>query len=59
MEPITFHASIPAIQSAISIGGDRSSRVKLDIPATDVAEVVRLAGFATEKLLRITVEEAE
>jgi len=41
MEQITFSASLPEIQSAISVGGD-GARIKLDIPETDLAEVIRL-----------------
>ena len=59
-EPIAeFHASIPPIQSATSIGGDGSCRLKIDVPASDLAEVMKFAGFGREKLLRITVETGE
>ena len=51
-----FHASIPPIQSATSIGGDGSCRLKLDVPASDLAEVMKFAGFGRERLLKITVE---
>ena len=49
-----FSASIPQIQSAFNIGGDRSARLKLDVDASEVAEVVKLIG-GTERLLRIVV----
>ena len=39
---IEFIASFPDIQSAISIGGDGASRVKLDVPESEIAEVVKL-----------------
>ena len=39
---IQFIASLPDIQSAISIGGDGSTRVKLDIPETELSEAVKL-----------------
>jgi len=39
---IEFMASLPDIQSAISIGGDGATRVKLDIPESELAEAVKL-----------------
>ena len=43
MEKIVFTASLPDILSAINIAGvDGNSRIKLDIPASDVEAVVKL-----------------
>lgn len=53
---ITFQASIPAIQSAMSVGGDQSTRLKLDIPASEIAAMVAMMGYACGKLLSVTVE---
>ena len=39
---IEFIASFPDIQSAISIGGDGATRIKLDIPESELAEAVKL-----------------
>ena len=39
---IEFIASLPDIQSAISIGGDGATRVKLDIPESELAQAVKL-----------------
>jgi len=39
---ITFNASLPDIQSAISVGGDGATRIKLDIPSSDIANAVKL-----------------
>ena len=39
---IKFIASFPDIQSAISIGGDGATRIKLDIPESELAEAVKL-----------------
>jgi len=39
---IEFLASLPDIQSAIQIGGDGSTRVRLDIPETELAQAVKL-----------------
>lgn len=43
-EKIAFIASLPPIQSAINLGGAEgdSSRIKLDVPGTETAAVVRL-----------------
>ena len=39
---IEFIASLPDIQTAIQIGGDGSTRVKLEIPESELAEAVKL-----------------
>ena len=39
---IEFIASLPNIQSAISIGGDGATRVKFDMPESDLAQAVKL-----------------
>ena len=39
---LTFIASLPDIQSAITIGGDGSTRVKFDIPESELAEAIKL-----------------
>jgi len=58
---IQFIASLPDIQSAISIGGD-GARIKLDVPETDLANVIRLAllkGTAFRVCIDGDVEEKE
>lgn len=55
---VMFAATLPPIQTAVSVSGEGDSRVKLDIPATDLAEVVRLMGMAG-KVLKVTVEPME
>ena len=43
MEKIEFIASLPDILSAISIAGvDGNSRIKLDIPASEIKAVMKL-----------------
>jgi len=42
---IQFIASLPDIQSAISIGGDGATRVKFDIPESELAEAMKLVMF--------------
>ncbi len=56
MEPIEFIASLPPITSAINIAGDSgNSRIKLDIPASEVAQVARLL-LLLGKSFKVTLE---
>lgn len=58
-DEIRMMASIPMIQSAISIGGDGGARLKLDIPASEIAQVMRLMlyqGEAFEVIVRRPVQ---
>jgi hypothetical protein len=50
-----FTATIPQIQSAVNFSGDGSTGPKLEIPTSEIAEMVKLAAFGREKLLRVTV----
>lgn len=52
---IKFDASLPEIQSAISVGA-MGARVKIDIPETEIAEVLKLAAYGRGKVLHVTVE---
>jgi hypothetical protein len=58
MDKISFVASLPPIQSALNIGGAEgdSSRVKLDVPGSETAEVAKLL-LLRGKAFRVTVEE--
>ena len=57
-EPIAeFYASLPNIKSAILVGMDES-QVKLDVPASDKREILKLAQDGFEKALRVVVYEA-
>ena len=55
---IEFCGYLPEIQSAVSIGRD-SSRIKLDVPETDIAAAIRLAAYGRGKRLRVTIEIEE
>ena len=56
MEKIVFVASLPDILSAINIAGvDGNSRIKLDIPASDVAAVVQLIMMKGQSF-KVTIE---
>lgn len=53
---ITFSASLPPLQSAITLDGQGDgARVKLDIPRTDVMAAVWLQTWA-ERELEVTVK---
>ena len=48
---IKFKASLPPIQSAISLDGQGDgARIKLDIPRTDVAAILDLQKFSGAEL---------
>lgn len=58
-EPIaTFECHIPVIKSAILFGSDGAT-VKLEIPATDTEEALKLARDGQHKILRVVVFEGE
>jgi len=53
---IEFTASLPPIQSAISISGmGDGARIKLDIPQSELASILKLQVM-TGCLLKVTVE---
>lgn len=54
----TFRASLPPIMSAIRAGGDGGVRIQLDIPDTDMAEVLRLLLWR-DRVLLVTVRPEE
>jgi len=59
MEKIVFTASLPDILSAINIAGqDGNSRIKLDIPASDVTAVVQLIEMRGQSF-KVTIEQVE
>jgi hypothetical protein len=56
---IEFIASLPPIQSAISISGNGDgARIKLDIPQSEMAAIIQLQ-LMQGKALKVTVEETE
>ena len=52
---IEFMASFPDIQSAITISSDGATRVKLDIPESDIANAVKLV-LLKDKAFKVTIE---
>ena len=58
MEKIEFVASLPNI-FAIAIGGqDKNSRIKLDVPASELAAVVKLLALDAE-IFKVTITKIE
>ena len=59
MEKFCFLSSLPDIQSAINISGaGNGARIKIDIPETEIAEVIKLA-LLRGKAFKVTIEEVE
>ncbi len=58
MEPIKLIATIPTLQSWMSVSGDEQegARLKFDFPASEMAQVARLL-LMRGKVLRVTIEE--
>lgn len=57
---ITFTASLPPIQSAISMDGyGDGARIKLDIPAVDAGAVLLLQHYFAGKSFQVTIEMAD
>lgn len=54
---IEFMASLPPIQSAINIDGQGDgARIKLDIPASEMEQVIKIQKL-TGKAFKVTLEE--
>lgn len=54
---VEFVASLPPIQSAINIDGQGDgARIKLDIPASEMEQVIKLQKL-TGKPFRVMIEE--
>ena len=51
-----FVAIIPGIQSAFKIGGEGDGRLTLDVPESELPEVMKLIAFGRDKALTITIE---
>jgi len=56
MEKFSFTASLPPIQSAISVSGQGDgARIKLDIPQTELPAIINLQLLAGQTF-RVTIE---
>ena len=59
-ETITFLASLPPIQSAITLDGNGDgARIKLDLPASDARAALLLQFHGVGKVLKVTIEVEE
>jgi len=59
MERIEFTASLPQIMSAIQLDGvDGNSRIKLDIPASEIKAVMKLIKMKGQ-VFKVTIEEVK
>lgn len=56
--PVSFLASIPSLQSALTIAGDGGGRLKLDVDDSQIDKLLKLLDWRGQ-LLRVTVELAE
>lgn len=56
---IEFQAIIPQIQSAIKIGGDGASRIQMDVPTSEMPELLKLVAYGPGKVLKVTIEVGE
>jgi|WetSurMetagenome_2_1015567.scaffolds.fasta_scaffold1692056_2 hypothetical protein len=55
-EPIaSFVAVIPDISTAFKISGQGDGRLTLDVPESELPEVLKLMAFGREKCLRVDV----
>ena len=53
---IKFSASLPDIQSAISVSGEGATRVKLDIPESEIAEAIKLVTLKGQSF-QVVIED--
>ena len=59
MEKIEFIASLSQIMSAIQVDGmDGNSRVKLDIPASEIEAVMKLIAMKGQ-VFKVTIEKCK
>lgn len=59
MDKIIMIASLPPIQSAVNLDGQEgNARVKLDIPQSELPQVIKLMLYRGQ-VFRITVEPLE
>ena len=53
---IEFIASLPDLQAAITISGDGATRVRFDIPESELANAVKLVLFKG-KAFKVTIDD--
>ena len=52
---VEFLASFPHCAGAVDHHGESGTRIKLDIPNTNLAEALQLPAFFFNKVLRVTI----
>jgi hypothetical protein len=60
-DPITFIAALAGTNSAakwLTLGSDNDGKVVLEVPASELASLMRLT-LLVKKSLRVTIEEGE
>lgn len=60
-EKLIFIASLPPIQSAITLGGQHGdgARIKLDVPGSDMKAVMALQLAFCERPFKVTIEAVD
>ena len=57
---VSFMASLPPTTTAVKIDGqDGNARIQLDIPASELAEVIKIPAYFRNQRLRVTIETEE
>jgi hypothetical protein len=56
---IKFSATIAQSSSALKMGNEGAFRLMIDIPVSEIAEVMKLAAYGREKELKVTVDIEE
>ena len=51
----TFSAALPDNAGALKVSGQGDGRVQLDVPESELAEVLKLIAFGRSKLLKVQV----
>lgn len=60
LNTVTFTASLPPIQSAISMDGNGDgARIKLDIPRSDAGAVLLLQHYFSGQAFEVTIRRTE
>lgn len=54
----SFECSISTAKSGILVGGD-GAQVKVEIPGTETAEIIKLIAYGQHKILKVDVYEAQ
>lgn len=56
---IEFSGSIAQSSSAVKIGNEGAFRVMLDVPVSEMAEMMKLIAYGRERELKVSIEIEE